>query len=284
MVKFEKLTTTPAFLSQFENKVLYSEHHEDISVTYKSTYTLKYVIEGTKHYSINHQDFEVLQNQYLLLNNERDIHTEAQKGTKGLSLFISPELIKDVHLFHSNNYNPSFHFFELVQPAPIEAIAPIIQELIWYFEQYPIYPKNELDTLFIRLSEIIVKQQMKVHDKFYNLNISKQETKNELYKTICMSQEYINDHVCDSINLADISKNIGLSKYYLHRLFTEIIGITPLAYLTSIRINKAKERLRKSNDPIFDIAISCGFENTAYFSNVFKKYVGTSPSIYRDAL
>jgi AraC-like DNA-binding protein len=49
-------------------------------------------------------------------------------------------------------------------------------------------------------------------------------------------------------------------------------------------LEKAKNKIQYSKDSISEIAFKCGFDNTAYFSNVFKKYVGLSPTQFRKAL
>ena len=64
----------------------------------------------------------------------------------------------------------------------------------------------------------------------------------------------------------------------------EINGKTPLEYLTGIRLDNAKNKLQYSKDSIFEIAITSGFDNTAYFSNVFRKHIRVSPTQFRKAL
>ena len=79
---------------------------------------------------------------------------------------------------------------------------------------------------------------------FISLKIVKHDTKRELYKLITEAKDYLNDNLKEKISLDIISRDIGISKYYLHRLFTEINGNTPLGYLTIIRLEKAKNKLQ----------------------------------------
>lgn len=283
MIKLEEITSIPSFSSQLENKILYSNHSDEISVTYHSTYTLKYVIDGVKRYSCNNQVIAVSKNQYLILNNNSQITTEAQKGTKGLSLFLSLKLINEISHFYTNGkYN--FDFLEVFQKESNFKINHLLNKIAYLYENEKFDFKNQMDDLFLKVSELIVQEQVCINDNFIKLRIVKHDTKRELYKLIIATKDYLNDNLNENISLDTISKDIGISKYYLHRLFTEFNGITPFGYLTGIRLEKAKHKLQNSKDSIFEIAINCGFDNTAYFSNLFKKHTGFSPTEFRKLL
>ncbi|WP_106793444.1 helix-turn-helix transcriptional regulator [Aquimarina sp. Aq78] len=283
MVKLEEITTTPTFSNQLENKILYAKHHDDISISYTSTYSLKYVIEGTKHYNFNNQDIKITKNQYLIINNNSCITTEAKKGTKGLSFFLSPKLIEEIYKYHTSNTS-QLEFLEVTQKKSSNQVGFLLDKITHLYEYNQHDFNRQMDNLFIRISEAIVQEQTNIDTKFSALKIVKHNTKKELFKLISVTKEYLNDNSSEDISLDTISRDIGISKYYLHRLFTEINGNTPLAYLTSIRLVKAKNRLRYSKDSVLQIAIECGFDNTSYFSNVFKKHTGFSPSQYRKHL
>lgn len=280
MVKLEEITTTPTFSNQLENKILYANHSNDISISYKSTYSLKYVIEGKKCYNFNNQDVEISKNQYIILNNNSNVTTEAKKGTKGLSFFLSSELINDIYKYHTDDQF-QLEFLEVTQKKSTSEIGLLLDKVNHLYEHNQFALKQQIDHLFICISEAIVKEQTNIEHKFSTLKIIKQDTKKELFKLILITKEYLNDNIDKNISLDLIGKDIGISKYYLHRLFTEIYGHTPLEYLTSIRLEKAKSQLQYSKDSIFKIAIECGFDNTSYFSNLFKKHVGVSPTLFR---
>lgn len=279
-MRFEKIST-PNFSSQLENKVLFSEHKEDISISYRSTYTLKYVLEGSKTYSLENRDIEVSKNQYLLLNHGNHIHTEAKQGASGLSFFLSPQLIEEIHDSHYSHTNSPIEFFEFSGIDRNDAIGFWLHQTTQFLQQTPFVTAHQIDDLLINLSEVLVKKQLNTDQKFAELEIIKFNTKKELYRFVSLSKEYLRDNIDCAITLDTISKNVGVSKYYLHRLFTEITGSTPLEYLTHVRLEKAKEQLENSSDSILGIAIACGFDSTSYFSKVFKRHLGLSPSQYR---
>lgn len=282
MIKFEAITSTPTFSSQLENKILYASHSDDISVSYQSTYTLKYVLEGVKYYNFNHQSIALSKHQYLILNNHQ-ITTEAAKGTKGLSFFLSPKLIQEIYSYYSDKGTQP-NFFELPQHQSSNDLGRLLDKIISLFQQNQFLFQNQMENLFIQLSEKIVQEQTTIEGKFRALKIAKYNTQRELLKLVSLTKEYLKDNLSEKLSLDRISKSVGVSKYYLHRVFREINGSTPLAYLTFIRLEKAKHQIQFSKDSIFEIAMACGFENTAYFSNSFKKHTGYSPTQYRKSL
>ncbi len=283
MVQIEEITTTPTFSSQLENKVLYSHHSKDIAVSYKSTYTLKYVIEGVKQYHYNNQAIEVSKNQYLILNNNSTITTEAKSGVKGLSFFLSQSLIDEIYNYHADDAS-QLEFLEVIHKKSTSEVSSLLHKAANLYRFDKVNFEQLMESLFIQISEIVVKEQVDIDTKFTALKIVKHNTKKQLFKLITAAEEYLNDHMSENISLDKISSDIGISKYYLHRLFTELHGYTPLYYLTSIRLGKAKHKLQYSNDSILEIAIACGFDNISYFSNVFKKHIGFSPTQFRSKI
>ena len=88
----------------------------------------------------------------------------------------------------------------------------------------------------------------------------------------------------------DFSKNRNISEYaemfnisvsYFIHLFTQQFGGSPYQYLLSIRISQAKYLLTETNMRINDIAKNIGYDDPFYFSRIFKKHIGVSPSAYR---
>lgn len=82
-------------------------------------------------------------------------------------------------------------------------------------------------------------------------------------------------------HLAEVSK---LNKYYLAHAFREYIGLSPINYLNSRRVEEARILLRDTNDSISEIAGIVGFSSQSYFAQVFQKAVGESPGEYRKRL
>ncbi|NBI30415.1 bifunctional transcriptional activator/DNA repair enzyme AdaA [Chengkuizengella marina] len=85
----------------------------------------------------------------------------------------------------------------------------------------------------------------------------------------------------DEVQLNQIAAAIAIDPYHLLRTFKKHTGKTPLEYLQEVRLTKAREALLDTNQTITEIALNHGFNSTAYFSTVFKKSTGYSPSKFR---
>ena len=63
--------------------------------------------------------------------------------------------------------------------------------------------------------------------------------------------------------------------------FKEVTGVTPIQYLLNIRLTTAKELLKSKKYNVSEVATAVGYENILYFSRIFTKHIGISPSKYK---
>jgi len=121
-----------------------------------------------------------------------------------------------------------------------------------------------------------------LHDIYQDITLHRKPVPNSPhYARLKRCIDHLHNNFTARICLEDIAKVTELSPTYFHRIFTETFGITPNAYLNHIRLNRAKELLVRTSEPISRIAQLCGFENPAYFSYVFKREQQCSPSEFR---
>lgn len=84
-----------------------------------------------------------------------------------------------------------------------------------------------------------------------------------------------------SWTLANLAENIGMSRATLARRFKELVGQPMFDYLTQLRMQRAKDQLRDTNLPLYEIAENVGYESEASFTKTFKRHVGKTPTGYR---
>ncbi|WP_242985317.1 bifunctional transcriptional activator/DNA repair enzyme AdaA [Vallitalea okinawensis] len=85
----------------------------------------------------------------------------------------------------------------------------------------------------------------------------------------------------EKLELKDIANHVGVSSYYLARLFKQETSETPRAYLEKIRIDKATHLLESSDLKNLEICYEVGFQSTSNFYKVFKRLKHCSPTEYR---
>lgn len=92
--------------------------------------------------------------------------------------------------------------------------------------------------------------------------------------------QYIIYNYSRQINVTDIADNVGISRSQLYRIFKENFSVSPVEYLSDFRIKQACQLLKTTSLSINVIANSVGFSDYMYFSKVFHKKIGVSPSKY----
>lgn len=99
-----------------------------------------------------------------------------------------------------------------------------------------------------------------------------------------LMQEYIRNHYPERITLEMMAERFAMDKYYLQKLFTQHVSVSPNEYLISTRMLKAKELLCSTFLAINEIAEEVGIDNTSYFIKQFKHREGVTPSKYRQLM
>lgn len=94
---------------------------------------------------------------------------------------------------------------------------------------------------------------------------------------IATAVNFVENHYYEPIKIADISKVCNMSETHFRRTFEGYINMTPADYVNLVRVQKACEFLRSTDDSMDEIAIKCGFNTTSTLNRNFKKYFGTSP-------
>ncbi len=92
--------------------------------------------------------------------------------------------------------------------------------------------------------------------------------------------DYINQHFDEDISSENLSKRFGYSEAYFCRQFKTVTGLSPMIYIRILRLEKARELLKKERYSFQEIAVRCGFGNANYFTRYFKSQFNLTPSEY----
>lgn len=101
-----------------------------------------------------------------------------------------------------------------------------------------------------------------------------------LYRRIVQSKLFIDMNFSDNIDVECISGRAFFSKFHFIRVFKKIYGKTPHRYLSSLRIEKAKEFL-KNGSTVTEACFAVGFDSISSFTGLFKRIVGQPPFSYQ---
>lgn len=131
-----------------------------------------------------------------------------------------------------------------------------------------------LRTLFSQLWETVYLWAMdrKEDTKLYN-SMEDQRIKELL--------SYIQEHFCEKTSVSHMASNIHISERECYRLFRSSLGITPMEFILSLRLQKAQELLMYTDKSILEVALETGFGTSSYFGKIFKRYHHITPGDYR---
>ncbi len=176
----------------------------------------------------------------------------------------------------SPEINYEFHCRSL-----INGILEYLNEINYPFSE----DKNELNDVFINFEKKfdnieeavnwLYEYIQKVFIKIDSHTPQRNKFVEESLKII--SNEYYKD-----ISLTNISDRLGVSEPYFSKIFKDEMGKNFKEYLTEFKLSKAKEMLRNTNSPIYEIAGLVGYNNHTQFAKMFKKYEGITPQEYRN--
>lgn len=102
-----------------------------------------------------------------------------------------------------------------------------------------------------------------------------------LSQVIQNAKDYIDAHYMEELGLKDVSEAVSISPQYFSKIFKADLGVNFIDYLTKVRMEKAKELLKTNNLSVKEISFEIGYNDPNYFSRLFKKVVGVSPTEYK---
>ena len=136
--------------------------------------------------------------------------------------------------------------------------------------------KNALELLVLSLAESPATQRSKRVEAYTQLKHRRNITG--------QIKTYLQENLEKEITLEQLSRQFSYSPASIRRIFKAETGHTVMAYLTDLRMAKAKALLKENHLSIEAVATAVGYANLYYFSNAFKHKFGKSPSQYRKDL
>lgn len=233
-------------------------YHNEIELYYLLRGRIKYFVND-KTFVLNEGDLMIipkhvlhstnsedcLYNERLLLNfNSAHFHSEIASVLKSLC---------DNNIIHISKEN-----------------QPTIESMFYKIEsEYNNKKKNSKLLIKLYISELIIYlHRYKVENPF------SEEKTDILIQKIA---DYININYDADLSLSKLSKTFSMSESYISRRFKLSTGVCINEYINHIRIARAEQLLKTEKLPIIDVALKCGYNDSSYFSSVFKKFRGITP-------
>lgn len=95
------------------------------------------------------------------------------------------------------------------------------------------------------------------------------------------AQDYLNRRYAEPLTIDEVARHFHFSRQYFTKLFRRLVGQSPHAYLTEVRLREARVLLEQTTLPIHEIAARVGFADPYYFTRTFRQHLGLTPTQYR---
>ena len=160
-----------------------------------------------------------------------------------------------------------------------------LQTSDWHTGELKYKPGGSLwggeQTVLIRF-ELMLIEMIRANDKNVVSRTSGRSDKKIIEDEFCLKIiEYMEGHINEKLSMDDLSRAMSFSKSYISKRFSSACGCSVIDYFTIMKVEEAKRLIRESNKNFFEISDMLMFSNSHYFSTVFKKQVGMTPTQYK---
>lgn len=158
-------------------------------------------------------------------------------------------------------------------------VSDILQLLL---QEYPVLPEeaqfsSQVDILACKSSEQL---QGVFIETLRIINEQAERPESAANESVCKIKDYLENNFSDRITLDTLASLVNLERSYLSRLFKKETGVNIFQYLAGIRLKEAQKLLTQGDMSVREVAFKVGIEDPFYFTRMFKKQYGVSPTDY----
>lgn len=216
---------------------------------------------NTRHGFKNVHDFQIY-NVMFRMNEMIFWSSDIRKSSGFQALFVVEPMLAKNHSFQSRLR---------LQLADFEEVQELIERIIEEYNSQREGRETIISSLFLFLIVML--------SRFYSENyISEKSSVIDIAKPI----SFIESHFHENISVNELALMANVSERHFSRLFQEIYDITPMQYISSLRLEHACKLLKTTKLTISEIAQQSGYPDSNYFSRKFRKKFLQSPKLYRE--
>lgn len=97
-------------------------------------------------------------------------------------------------------------------------------------------------------------------------------------------RDYVQEHLGERISLGDLATSVAMSRYHFARRFRQSMGTSPHEFVLDQRVARAQVMLTRTNTPLLDVAVTCGFADQSHMTRVLRTRTGTTPGQMRNGV
>lgn len=217
--------------------------------------SIKLVTKGIERYRIGSSTYKLKQGEFIVVGHGQALETtvNSKESTKGICIYPPLSMIKEVFegfgkplakQLNSEIDRDSFHIttsaYCLTSP---QVTSSFLNQHIPILLNQSEKDDHWWHTFYLKLAEHLAYDQQEIKLILSRLDVAKKHTKEELYRRISKTRDFIHDHKFESIDLNELAQLSSLSKYHFLRSFKAIYKQSPYQYLLNLKLVEAKKLL-----------------------------------------
>lgn len=263
-------------LYRYPNMVSASHWHNDFEFVLS--------LEGSVGYRVNGREYELAPGHGLFINSRQLHSVYSTNGTDGkyLCVLISPKILCQAVRIHSTYlepiYNDAEHPVVLLSPSSVwqNRILTYMRDIYQEFQR----EEEGCELRVISMAHLVILTIFQNRNNATIMDPTLDRRTIALHKMI----GYIQSNYQTKITLNDIATAGNVCRSTCCEIFQSLLHTTPIIYLSNYRIEKSIECLTYSNSSITEIAFACGFSGSSYYTELFHREMGVTPTEYRNRL
>ena len=211
-----------------------------------------------------------------------------QKSSEGASaLVISFRCSSSaMHFFNGKkillNVTARLHIATILYEIPYTRYLPFNTPELIGFKPYVDKPLWAADQTVITRVELMLIDIIRADSTFKKIPSTIIKKDDALSDDLCLKViEYMELHINEKLSMETLSRSLSFSKSYISRRFAATYGCSIIDYFNQMKLGEAKRLIRDTNKNFFEISDMLMFSNSHYFSTLFKKHTGLTPTQYK---
>lgn len=272
----------PSEIQRFISRPQFSIRHTRCAVCEfhphsHSAFTVTAILAGRMAATIGAESFDLSAGQIALTSANQN-HSASAAAVEFVSIAISPILVGEM-VIETGLARASAEINFRASVVIDEAITGLSRQVAE--EMATLSPGHE--AMLDALARQIVIHLLRHHFTVRQSSRMELSRAGPVDRRLRRAIEFMHDNFSRELALEEIASAAYLSEYHFARVFKQITGLTPHAYLANIRLERARKLLSETLLPISQIAAMVGYQSQSHFTKIFKAVTGVTPGAFRES-
>ena len=272
------------------NLVLHARAQRHAVKDFPGPLSIKSVIDGEVGWIVDGRRLLVDERSFLVLNDGQkySMDFDAPRPMETCCAFFQSGFVEQVAQDATSSVQtsldapvrqvPALHFLSRLHRDQNHSMLPRLWSLAERCSQ-ELQPSG-FEEDFLVLSEKLVLLYEEITAQIARVPGVRASTREELFRRLQRAREYMHSAAGEPLSLENVAKEACLSRYHLHRAFTKVFRQTPHAYLTTLRLERAHDVIKRGRT-VTEACTEVGFSSPSSFSRLFREHYGAPPSSVR---